>query len=141
MAAAASSTSVAWVFVRISREPIDDLKEVLRQCLFGQCLIVAPELPPDLREERGVCHRIYRCGVDPAGDRPRATAGRRLCRTHDEPSPLIAAPLAPRAARGVIAACWQAQMSHGTETKWAAEAALITPLCPAAVPSRADALW
>src|SRR3954447_17474624 len=38
MPADASSTPVAWGFVRISREPIDDLKEVLRQYLFGQCL-------------------------------------------------------------------------------------------------------
>src|SRR6187200_1623963 len=64
IAADASSTPVASGSVRIGREPIDDLKEVLRQCLFGQCLIVAPELPPYLREERGVCHRICRSGVD-----------------------------------------------------------------------------
>ena len=80
MAADASSTPVAWGFARISREPMDDLKEVLRQCLFGQCLIVAPELPPYLREERGVCHRICQSGVDAqapitAGDRPEPRPG------------------------------------------------------------------
>src|SRR5215207_8532222 len=122
MAAAASSTPVASGFVRISREPIDDLKEVLRQSLFGQGRVVAPEHPADLLEERGVCHRICRYG---AAEVPIAasnwlghTAGRRLTRTHDEPSPFIAAPLAPSARRGC-----QAQMSPGTETKWAAEAA------------------
>src|SRR5215217_5320258 len=91
MAAAASSTPVAWGFVRISREPIDDLKEVLRQCLFFQCLIVAPELPSDLPEERGVCHGICRCGVDaeaPIIAGPGATAGRRLTRAHVGLSPL-----------------------------------------------------
>src|SRR5215207_4107763 len=63
MAAAASSTPVASGFVRISREPIDDLKEVLRQSLFGQGRVVAPEHPANLLEERGVCHRICRYGA------------------------------------------------------------------------------
>src|SRR5215207_5593835 len=87
MAAGASSTPpVAWGSVRIGREPLDDLEEVLRQCLFGQGCVVAPEHPANLLEERGVCHRICRYGVDAeapiaAGDWPGHTAGRRLTRT------------------------------------------------------------
>ena len=84
MAADASLTPpIAWGSVRIGREPLDDLEEVLRQCLFGQGCVVAPEHPANLLEERGVCHRICRYGVDAeapiaAGDWPGHTAGRRL---------------------------------------------------------------
>ena len=65
MAADASLTPpVAWGSVRIGWEPLDDLEEVLRQWLFGQGRVVAPEHPANLLEERGVCHWICRYGVD-----------------------------------------------------------------------------
>src|SRR5215203_5748647 len=84
MAADASLTPpIAWGSVRIGWEPLDDLEAVLRQWLFGQGRVVAPEHRANLLEERGVCHRICRYGVDAEAPISGHTLGRQLTRNHE----------------------------------------------------------